>query len=426
MNRIFIPLALIAAAPAPVSQLIVTAPTDLSAPAPEPIRIAGLQPGERATLIASRRGSKDTFSSSATFVADRQGRVDTARQAPVAGSYSGVDALGLYWSVTPRPTTPDDPPVGQTIVTVRADGRVASARPALRQPDADRYSVRRDTPFPGAVYARPAGGGRHPVIIVLGGSEGGASTAESMAPLFAANGYATLGLPYHNGFRDPPIAGLPDSFTDLPIDRLIAARDWLAQQPDADVDRLGVWGVSKGSEFALIAASTYPWIKAVVAVVPSDLVWEGWGRPGPKTASFAIDGKPLPFQPYDDIEREIAAMREGKPGDLARAHADGRTRYPDRVAAARIPIERYRGSLLLIAGEQDRTWPSAPMARNIAATRKRAGLGTELLVYPGAGHGLAGPGTDPANPPTARGRAIAWRATFAMFDRALALNATRN
>ena len=429
MKNLLLPFALIAAAAAPIAPLTITAPTNLAAPDPGSVRVAGLTPGERTTLIASRRAGLNTATATATFIADSNGQIDTARQAPVTGSYAGVDPLGLYWSARPRAATAEDPPAGETLVTVRADNRVAVSAPAHRLPDPDRLAIRRDTPFPGAVYVRPQGRGRHPVIIVLGGSEGGGLTAEQFAPIFAAQGYATLGLPYYSpGYLHPGVAGLPTTFNEIPVDRLVAVRDWLAQQDDAETDRIGLWGVSKGSEFALIAASQFPWIKAVVAVVPSDLVWEGWGGPGPKTASFSFDGKPLPFQPYDDIEREIAAQMKGDNWSLARAHADGRTKFPLRVAAARIPIERYQGALLVIGGGEDRVWPSASMAQNIASTRKRAGLATEILIFPQAGHSLAGPGTEPVEPLTAlggepvaiaRGREKAWKATFELFHSAL-------
>ena len=44
-----------------------------------------------------------------------------------------------------------------------------------------------------------------------------------------------------------------------------------------DVTRLGVYGHSKGAEYAELAATRLPWIDAVVACVPTDVVWEGYG-----------------------------------------------------------------------------------------------------------------------------------------------------
>ena len=265
---------------------------------------------------------------------------------------------------------------------------------------------------------------------MLGGSEGGSSTARAMAPLFAARGYATLGLPYYDPGYDPSdrIPGLPHSFTAIPVDRLATAREWLRMQPEADANRIGLWGASKGAEFALIAASRYPWIKAVAAVVPSDLVWEGWGGTGPATSSFAFDGRPLAFEPYAGMDAELANAAKGEPMDLRRVHVEGRAAHPDRVDAARIPIERFHGTLLLVAGGRDQVWPSAEMAANIAAARKRAHKGTRLIAAPLANHFLGGPGTTPVAPLTTPGsdpaaiahtRIDGWAATFDIFDAAL-------
>jgi dienelactone hydrolase len=205
-------------------------------------------------------------------------------------------------------------------------------------------------------------------------------------------------------------------------------RSWLATRPDVDASRIGIWGASKGAEFALLAASKYDWIKAVVAIVPSDVVWEGWGKAGVTTASFSFDGKPLPFVPYANMDVFFAQLKRGEPAEMRMPHDTGRAANPDRIAAARIPIESYRGALLLVAGEKDKLWPSADMARNIVSSRKAAGLATDALIFDDAGHALAGPGTSPAAPladiggtpaSVAHARALAWQKTFATFERAL-------
>ena len=71
--------------------------------------------------------------------------------------------------------------------------------------------------------------------------------------------------------------------------------------PGVDIDRFGLFGGSKGAEFALIAASRYPWIDSVVAYAPTDLVWEGWGleviEAEGTRSSFSFEGEALPFMP---------------------------------------------------------------------------------------------------------------------------------
>ena len=431
MRRLFIALMLTLSAEANAQPHII-APVDLSVPDPAPLRIEGVKPGSRITIETIRRSydGKESYVAIATFMADRSGLIDTSIMKPLEGTYTGIDPLGIFWSGKARPLVASDPAADTVSITAKSNEKIVARFMAATKPDATSITIRRDTPFPGAVWAIPAMPGPHPIIIVLGGSEGGSSTARALAPLFAARGYATLGLPYYDPGYDPTdrVPGLLESFTEIPVDRLSDVRDWLAQQPEADATRIGIWGASKGAEFALIAASRYAWIKTVAAIVPSDLVWEGWGAPGPSRSSFAFGGKPLAFQPYDGMSEELAKAAKGQAMDIRRVHEAGRIRFADRIAAARIRVEDFKGTLLVAGGGRDTVWPSADMATNIVATRKAAELKTEAFIAPEAGHALGGPGTAPALPYTINGgdpaaiaktRTNVWRATFRMFDEAL-------
>ena len=410
----------------------VTGPDDLTNPHAAPIRLAGSAPRSIVEITTERRDldATKTLVARATFRTDARGEVDVNRTRPINGTYQGIEPLGLFWSAARRDAAADDPARGLVRIVVRSGGKIIATLITRSRPDASQIVTKTDTPFPGAIFVQPATPGRHPVIIVLGGSEGGSSTARAMAPLFAARGFATLGLPYYNPGYDPTslTPGLPTSFTEIPVDRLAKVRDWLASQPGADSDRIGIWGASKGAEFALIAASRFSWIKAVAAIAASDVVWEGWGRPGPATSSFAFEGKPLAFQPYVGMEVELAKAARGQAMDLLKVTVAGRNAFPQQLAAARIPIERYRGALLVAGGGRDAIWPAADMATNIAHTRQAAGLRTVLLSYPDAGHLLGGPGTSPAGALTdlgggvvaiAHARTEVWDKTFRLFDAAL-------
>ncbi len=256
--------------------------------------------------------------------------------------------------------------------------------------------------FAGAVLAKPKGASaRLPVIILLGGAEGGSSAARDHAPRLAALGFAVLGLPYVSPAAQPGAArelpALPDDFVHIDVAQLNAVRDWLRLRDDVDASRIGLFGASKGAEFALLAASHLDWIKAVVAVTPSDVVWEGYGwntEPGSKS-SFSLGGRPLPFLPYKGFVEEFMRATTMQPVHLRRPHDQGRAADPRAAVRARIPVERFKGALLLVAGQDDQLWNSAAMAHNIAERRAEAGLATELHVYSDAGHYLIGDGWSP-------------------------------
>jgi dienelactone hydrolase len=429
--RVLLPLLLLASTAASAQPRLI-APADLSVPNPTPIRVEGLPPRAIVTLETVRRdvGSKAHVVAAAQFVADAKGRVHTVKRAPASGSYQGVDPLGLFWSA--KASAAPSGRVSEGTVTIRAlvGGKPVATASAAIDPDPGQFTTRNDTLFPGAIWALPRGKGPHPVMIVLGGSEGGNSTAREFAPLFAARGFATLGLPYYDPGFDAAnaVKGLPKAFIEIPVDRLTAVKAWLDTQPEADTRRIGIWGVSKGAEFALIAASRYDWVKAVTAVVPTDLVWEGWGEAGPSRSSFAFGGQPLAFQPYAGMDAEYAKAAKGEQMDIGKVHRQGRVTFPDRAAAARIPIEAFKGPLLLIGGGRDAVWPSGEMAANIVTTRRKVGLPVEAIITADAGHALAGPGTTPVAPFAPNGgtevanattRAAGWRATFRLFDVAL-------
>lgn len=252
--------------------------------------------------------------------------------------------------------------------------------------------------FPHAAAWRLNDGDARPVVVILHGADGGTEAGERFGPILARMGYVAVGLPYYSpdwGQYGPPKA-LPElagSFVDIPVDQLGRLRDALAAMPGVDIEQFALFAGSKGSEFALIAASRYDWIDAVVAYTPSDIVWEGWGLETLEAegtrSSFAFEGQALPFMPYRGF---VEGLLAGDAADLRAIHENGRADHPEREAAARIPVENYGGALLLIAGEKDAQWNAARQARNIQATRQAAGLRTEVLIYPEAGHDLIGDG----------------------------------
>jgi acetyl esterase/lipase len=419
-RRAVLALCLLATAPTLWAQQWVVRPaTTLLVGEPLHIRLIDMPPGAQVQVQALRAvreegGSKRQYVASATYIADALGVVDLATQAPSAGhaqgSYSGADVRGLLWSMLPVPdVAPLDadtstqtvtlvghakPPEGvkRALHTITQTIELLTSLPQVQQ--------RAAPPFPGAVFAHLPGSVKRPALIVLGGSEGGSAITKA-APAWASRGFAVLALPYYSppqwgpgGAKPAELPSLPAAFADIPVDRLEQARAWLAQQPQVDATRIGVMGTSKGAEFALLAGVKMPWIKSIVAIVPSDVVWEGWGPgvPAGQRASFAWQGEPYPFVPYVDFDKETAGFANGQKVRIRIPQDKGRAAHPERAIAARIPVERIKAALLVMGGMDDQVWASGEMVNHIVNARRAAGLTTLGLVYNDAGHYLGGTG----------------------------------
>jgi dienelactone hydrolase len=283
-------------------------------------------------------------------------------------------------------------------------------------------------------YGRPGGPGPHPLLIVLHGSEGGDSLAAArQAARFASRGFATFALNYvMYAYDRPPLPGVPSAFLNIPVEMVDRARERLAREPEVDTSRTGLLGVSKGAEFALVIAAARSWPRAVVACVPSDVVWSGFGAPattGVRYSSWSDGGRPMayiPYDRYDDVFRGVVTARD--------VHDRSRVLYADSVEAARIPVERITATTLLIGATRDEVWSSADMADRVAGSMRRAGRNVELLTIENGGHAICGDGITPAilhagaelptrSPPdptsTAKGNAESWPRTLGFLRRSL-------
>jgi dienelactone hydrolase len=235
----------------------------------------------------------------------------------------------------------------------------------------------------GALYA-PAGARNLPAIIAIGGSEGGLDVASAVTRSFAQHGYVVLALAY---WRAP---GLPQSLENVRLEYFKEGVDWLKARSEVDPARIGIVGLSRGAEGALLIASHYPDIKAVIAVAPSSHLWPassmsflagGSGSQGLRQPAWTLGSKPLAF-----LTQKAGANDGGPANNLApyeRALSETRVN-----SESEIPVARINGPVLLLSGEQDAIWPAGLMAERIMARLKAAKFRYSFshLHYPGAGH----------------------------------------
>ncbi len=334
----------------------------------EPVRIRVLhcRPQQRITLTAQMTDDGGRrWTSRATFAADTQGLVDLAAHAPLEGSYTGCDPMGLFWSMAPAshrhhldyfnhlgayPTT----------LTLAIDTHpITSAHieRTFRSSDVEMQPVREEG-LVGTLF-HPAGASRSPGILVLGGSEGG--IPEAMAALLSSHGYAAFALAYHG------VEPLPKTFVEIPLEYFATAFEWMRRQEQIAFHKLAVVGVSKGGELALLLGATLPVVKAVVGYVASGVVYQGRDMKHQRS-SWTWHGKPVPFVPYYYTPglalRSVWSAITHTPTPLLPMHA-GRLSDQHLVESASIAVEQTQGPVLLLAGQEDQVWPSALFAEMV-------------------------------------------------------------
>ena len=236
--------------------------------------------------------------------------------------------------------------------------------------------------FPGS------GEGPRPAILLLGGSEGGLKESRNVfARQLAAEGYAVL----YPGYTATSEANR--AFNMVPLEIFDAALDWLAARPDIVAGPVAVIGHSKGAEGALLLASRDERIGAVIAAMPSDVVWQGFSFDpvdlSKLYSSWSADGKPVPYVRYD-----MPAWYEWATGATMLGMFEESRAAADSKQDTLIAIEKIDAPVLLICGEQDNLWPGCDMARNLRERSAAAGgPKVELLAYEDAGHWGFGPAT---------------------------------
>lgn len=310
---------------------------------PVDISVSGLGPHEIVSLsVASTDAMGVRWTAAATFVATGSGRVDTSRDAPRAGAYTGVWGMGLIAMM--RPTGPA--PAGAYFwastrrfrfnVTVETEGKTIASTAFLRRFSNSPITRRRESLSTAGVigtFVYPTGAVRRPAVLLLGGSEGGiASPLE--AGVLAAQGYPVLALAY---FKEP---GLPQSLENIPLEYFERALRWLDRQAQVDTRHVAVLGVSRGSEAALLSGAYFPGlVHAVIAMVPSDAAICSY--PGCLGPAWTLRGRAIPYTRQFDNPQ------------------------PTDQPAAIIPVQRIHGPIFLACGTADQTWSSCAYANAI-------------------------------------------------------------
>ncbi|PRZ40409.1 hypothetical protein CLV47_11744 [Antricoccus suffuscus] len=218
---------------------------------------------------------------------------------------------------------------------------------------------------------------------MLAGSSGRMDTGR--ADMLGTRGVTTLALRWFDG------PGLQQVPREVPLELFLEAVGLLARE----CDQVALIGLSYGAEASLLAASLTDGVSAVVALAPTDVAWEGHldHHADPARSKWSLDGHPIPFVSLD----RSWLPPVGKPAFVDCYRSSRSIAAPEELMAAAIPVERFTGEVVLVAGGDDQVWPSAEAATRITMRRRAAGLDTIVVSDEQAGHLVVLPGEVPPN-----------------------------
>gem|GEM_PF-368154 len=221
-------------------------------------------------------------------------------------------------------------------------------------------------------------------LIVLGGSEGNENIPMNVSRQFAERGISTLGLCYFN------VPGLPDSLVQVPVDPIETAVHWLNAQ---GYDNVMIYGISKGGELALLAASLIPEIKGVIALSPMHCVWTGMAgnqgllnRKETALSEFTWRGEDLPaMQSKVTYGTGVMNLIKERQFDLTYIYDKPLAHFDESTA---IKVENIQGDILFVYAKEDLMWPSGDAVHYMEERLKAHDFAhhVESLCYEKASH----------------------------------------
>lgn len=204
-----------------------------------------------------------------------------------------------------------------------------------------------------------SGAGRAPVVILLGGSEGGMPPRTH--PIMGALQNAGFSLARVAYFGAP---GTPRHLDRIALDPFADLIGDLEADPRVDGRCIFVLGASKGAELALLLASGDVRLTAVAAVAPPHVVFQSSRISLAQRSSWRRGDRPLAFVPYPRANLDTIRGVLGVQGYRAMHSAALNADIPP---GAILPVERITAPVLLAYGTRDQVWPADLMAEQIIA-----------------------------------------------------------
>ncbi|NOY36849.1 MAG: acyl-CoA thioesterase [Chlorobi bacterium] len=354
------------------------------------ISISELQPFSKVMISASMSlpwASKVHFESVAWFTADAKGQVDLSRQKPDSGSYDFVDSMGLIVSMESTDTKAMKKVVRdisieksqfiEIIVECGQDRASAKLERIFIARDIKRQRITDE--FVGDLFYTE--NTNRQTILWLGGSGSGLEVNSPIAAVLASHGFNVLSVAYFNE------KGLPAQLSEIPLEYFERVFAWLMKNPITCGKEIGILGMSKGAELALILASRYPFITRVAVFAPHAYCFQGLAFKN--VSSWTYEGKPLPFIQLKNrwvFASMIRGFIKNKPFRFTDIYKKG-LHAAQNKKAARIKIENAQADLMLFTSKECGMWNTYDGSVEIMNTLREHNYhhSYHMIVYEDAG-----------------------------------------
>nr|CAB3225043.1 bile acid-CoA:amino acid N-acyltransferase [Phallusia mammillata] len=376
------------------------------------IKIEGLHPEKTYTLHSFAKPSSDLFECVVNYKADSQGVIDLDKSEATNGNYTGVEPMGIFWSMKPSPTNKNKyprfakldvtTPLEVTLCIYDCEITFEQFQTMRTEKTLDKHKVastviNRWYMKPGTKRIKlsvkkhgvcgtlfiPSGKGPFPAVITMFGSHPG--TMEYKASLLASHGFAALALAY---FGAPGLPKLFLSVTEewtLKLEYFENAVKYLLNHEKVDAPSgVGVMVLSFSGFIGFAMATFIPEVKCLI--LQNAVTHPAYVNLTYKGMTFAPENWEMSedFEPNSDssVLRGLCQFFKSSYSLTAPGPEDLAMKFYDRKDVA----------YMFIASLDDENTPSEHYANR---TQKLLQLAKHpnyvILRYPGAGHLLEPP-----------------------------------
>lgn len=354
------------------------------------IVIRGCNPGDEVTLKASLSDDRnELFMSEATFKVSQNREVDLAKEAPITGTYTGVDPNGIFWSAIHKKKKYDDYFLKSNTNELKVLLQLYRENDVMDEVQINRFFYQEQVKFTrihekntvGTLY-QPKVSGHYPNVVLLAGSDGG--QLGPAASLLASKGYTVFDLAYFN--QD----GVPNDLENIPLEYFYQSIQLLKKHTNSD-KKVTLIGYSRGAELALLLASEYDEFCAVIAGAPGAYITSGLKNsiyaPIP---SWTLNDEAKPYLKFQHRPRTMFPLLKQwilrRPASFFGIWEDSLKKL-DELEEKRIKVEQIKAPVLLLSGDRDQIWPASEFVNVIQSNLTDA----KHIQYVEGGHFIAFP-----------------------------------